>query len=141
MWCLTLIREFGIIKGGLGIFLPNARRKEMEQNKMNQQWRNFALIMMAVLLLATGCGPILSTGRISDAKEALEKAEAANAAERAPYEYTMAQEYLRKADELWGYSQFGYSSDYAQKAIDMATAAEEKAQKSPWVSPLVNANH
>jgi hypothetical protein len=53
----------------------------------------------------------------------------------------MAQENLRKADELWGYSQFGYSSDCAQKAIDMATAAEEKAQKSPWVSPLVHANH
>lgn len=108
---------------------------------MNQKWRNFALIMMAVLLLATGCGPIMSTGRISDAKEALAKAEAANAAERAPYEYTLAQEYLRKANELWGYSQFGYSSDYAQKSIEMSAAAEEKAQNAPWVSPLVNVNN
>lgn len=105
---------------------------------MNLKWRNFALIMMVVFMFSTGCGPIMSTGRISDAKDALAKAEAANAAERAPYEYTMAQEYLRKADELWGYSQFGYSSDYAKKAIEMATAAEEKANKSPWVSPLVN---
>lgn len=103
---------------------------------MSWKWRNFALMMVAILVLATGCGPILSTSRISDAQEALAKAEAVNAAERAPYEYTMAREYLRKADELWGYSQFGYSSEYAQKAIDMADAAAEKAQKDPWESPL-----
>lgn len=89
-----------------------------------------------MLALTAGCGPILSTSRIEDAKEALEKATAANAETRAPYEYTMAVEYLRKADELWGYSQFGYSADYAKKAIEMAQAAEEKAQKDPWVNPL-----
>lgn len=90
----------------------------------------------AVMLLLTGCGPIMSTSNIEDAKDALAKAESVNAETRAPYEYTMAQEYLRKADELWGYSQFGYSADYAQKAIDMAKAAEEKAQNDPWVNPL-----
>lgn len=84
----------------------------------------------------SGCGPILSTSRRSDAEEALAKAKAVNADVLAPYEYTMSQEYLRKADELWGYSEFGYSSDYAKKSIEMAQAAEEKAKQDPWHSPL-----
>ena len=97
-----------------------------------RKWLVFVILSAALC----GCGPSLSTSRISDAKDALASAEAANAKELAPYEYTLAQEYLRKADELWGYSQFGYSSDYAQKAIDMANAAEEKAKSDPWKSPL-----
>lgn len=97
-----------------------------------------ALALFVLIMLATaGCGPILSTSRIEDAKEALQKATDVSAETKAPYEYYMAQEYLRKADELWGYSQFGYSADYAKKAIEMAQAAEEKAQKDPWVSPLL----
>ncbi len=84
----------------------------------------------------SGCGPILSTSRRTDAEEALAKAKAVNADVLAPYEYTMSQEYLRKADELWGYSEFGYSSDYAKKSIEMAQAAEEKAKQDPWYSPL-----
>lgn len=98
--------------------------------------RTVALILLITMMLFTGCGPIMSTRGISDAKDALAKAEAVNAAERAPYEYTMAREYLRKADELWGYSKFGDSSDYAQKSIEMAKAAEEKAQSDPWKNPL-----
>lgn len=78
----------------------------------------------------------MSTARRTDAEEALAKAKAVNADVLAPYEYTMSQEYLRKADELWGYSEFGYSADYAQKSIDMAKAAEEKAKTNPWYSPL-----
>jgi len=99
--------------------------------------RALALFVLMIMLASTGCGPILSTSRIEDAKEALEKATNAGAETKAPYEYYTAQEYLRKADELWGYSQFGYSADYAKKAIEMAEAAEEKAQKDPWFSPLL----
>lgn len=70
----------------------------------------------------------------------MEKADAVNAAERAPYEYYMAQEYLRKAEELWGYSQFGYSAEYADKAFEKANEAAKKAQTSPWKSPLLGQN-
>lgn len=103
---------------------------------MNQKRRGFALFLLITVFLATGCGPIMSTSRISAAKDEIQKADAVNAAEKAPYEYYTAQEYLRKADELWGYSQFGYSADYAQKAIEMAKAATEKAQNDPWKNPL-----
>ena len=103
---------------------------------MNFKRRGFALLCLISVFLLTSCGPILSTSRISEAKDEMVKADTVNAAEKAPYEYYTAQEYLRKADELWGYSQFGYSADYAQKAIDMAKAATEKAQNDPWKNPL-----
>jgi uncharacterized protein YceK len=103
---------------------------------MNHERRILALFLLITVFLASGCGPILSTTGISDAKDEIQKADAVNAAEKAPYEYYMAQEYLRKADELWGYSEFGYSADYAQKAIDMAKAATDKAQNDPWKNPL-----
>ena len=96
-----------------------------------------ALLTMITLVLMSGCGPIMSTSNIETAKDAIAKADAVNASTKAPYEYYMAQEYLRKADELWGYSQFGYSADYAQKAFEMAKAATEKATTSPWKSPLL----
>lgn len=107
---------------------------------MISRQRVFACFLLLVLGLMSGCGPIMSTSRRIDAQEALTKAEAVNADKLAPYEYTLAREYLRKADELWGYSQFGYSSDYAQKSIDMAKEAEEKAQNNPWKSPLGESN-
>lgn len=95
---------------------------------------------IALLFTTTACGPILSTSRRSDAEDAIAKAEQMNAAERAPYEYTLAVEYLHKADELWGYSKFGDSAEYAAKAIEMAKAAAEKSQTDPWINPLAPKN-
>ena len=99
-----------------------------------------ALLTMIILVLMSGCGPIMSTSNLENAKDAIAKADGVDAATRAPYEYYMAQEYYRKASELWGYSQFGYSAEYAQKAFDMAKAATEKATTSPWKSPLLGQN-
>ena len=101
--------------------------------------RRLCALLATVLFAATGCGPILSTSRRADAEDAIAKAQNLNAAERAPYEYTLAVEYLHKADELWGYSKFGDSANYAAKAIEMANAAAEKAESEPWTSPLKNA--
>lgn len=103
--------------------------------------KNFALVLMVLLMLVGlwGCGPIMSTSKISEAKDALAKAESVNAEELAPYEYTSAQEFIKKADELWGYSKFGDSVDFAKRAIDFAKAAEKKALEDPWKSPIVAA--
>ncbi len=92
--------------------------------------------LLVAVLMMTACGPIMSTSRRADAEKALEAAAAQNAAELAPYEYTLAQEYLRKADELWGYSKFGASADYAQKSIEMSQKAVDKANRNPWKNPL-----
>ncbi|MFA5623951.1 MAG: DUF4398 domain-containing protein [Bradymonadales bacterium] len=96
----------------------------------------FILVFLLLLASAVACGPVMSTTNISDAKDAIAKAKAVNAEELAPYEYTNAVEYMKKADELWGHSKFGDSVDYAKRAIEFAQAAEKKAQEDPWISPL-----
>lgn len=107
---------------------------------MNINRRVIACFLLLISILMCGCGPIMSTSRRQDAEEALKQAKAANADTLAPYEYTLSQEYLRKADELWGYSEFGYSVEYAQKALEMAQAAKEKAEVDPWQNPLAVTN-
>lgn len=98
----------------------------------------FLLIFLLLMASAVACGPIMSTTNISDAKDAIAKAEKVNAEQLAPYEYTSAVEYMKKADELWGHSKFGDSVDYAKRAISFAQAAEKKAQEDPWVNPLAS---
>lgn len=76
-----------------------------------------------------GCGPCKSTSLIIRADTTLHKAKAVDADKKAPYEYTAAYEYLHKAREKWGTSDFEYSIDYAAKAQDLATQALEQSLK------------
>ncbi len=81
-----------------------------------------------------GCGPVESTHIIIKADTALHNAKTAGAPEskepEAIYHYTAAKEYLHKAREEWGTSDFEYSIDFARKALLHASAAREKAMKS-----------
>lgn len=78
-----------------------------------------------------GCGPILSTQSISDARDAVEQATSAEAETYATYEYISAIEYLSKAEEEWGYSDFQQAVDYARRAEMFAEQALERALRSP----------
>lgn len=82
----------------------------------------------AVVLLSTGCGPIISSYLIVGAQADLEGARAAEAEKYAVYEYTAASEYLHKAREEQGYADFGPSIDFAYKAQDLAQKATARAQ-------------
>ena len=88
------------------------------------------LILLAVL--GVGCGPIQSTHKISQAEVALERARVVEAHRKAPYEYFSAKNYLHKAKEEWGYSNFEASFDYANQAKRAAEAALLKAKEDPW---------
>ncbi len=97
-------------------------------------------LLTVVSLITSACvGPVWSTADIMRAQSALDEANQANATELAPYEYTRAEEMLRKARELWGYSQFGTALDYAGQAKDMAERARRKAQSDPWKGPPTTA--
>jgi hypothetical protein len=90
------------------------------------------IALMAVVIVATGCGPIQSTQRISEAEVAFERARVAEAMVRAPYEYWSAHHYLYKAKEEWGYSDFEAAYDYATQARRAAEAALLKSREDPW---------
>lgn len=74
-------------------------------------------------LAGAGCGPVTTTQRVADATVAVEAARGIDAERFATYEYVSAVEYLRKAREEEGYS------DY-QAAIDLAVEAREHAEKA-----------
>ena len=95
---------------------------------MNKTWLIISL-GLACVWFGISCGPCKSTALIIQADTTLHKAKAAKADEKSPYEYTAAKQYLRKAREKWGTSDFEYSIEYATKAQDLATDAFEQTLK------------
>ncbi len=89
----------------------------------------------------TGCfGPVTSTKKIMDAETALERSRVADAHERAPYEYHMAEELLHKAKEEWGYSDFQAADRYAEEARRQAERSLTKAKEDPFTGSPVAAD-
>ena len=80
-----------------------------------------------ILLFSLGCAAVKSTVHLAQLEEAWVDAEAANAAERASYEYTMAEQYRLKAHEEWGGSDYGAAETLARQALLYAQQAEELA--------------
>lgn len=74
------------------------------------------LVALSVPMLA-GCGVVRSTAALQDASSAYEVAREAGAAKRARYEFTLGVEYLRKAQEEAGYSDYSTSERLARQSI------------------------
>lgn len=85
--------------------------------------RRPAMLAAALSVIAVGCGPVTTTQRVADATVAVEAARGVEAEQHATFEYVSAVEYLRKAREEEGYS------DY-QNAIDLAVRAREFAEQA-----------
>lgn len=88
---------------------------------------NRALILLVALPLA-GCGAARSVYYLWDAQKDLVGAQEAQAPEKARYEYTLAHEYLMKAREEAGYSDYGAAESLARKSSDWSNKAAEVAQ-------------
>ena len=94
------------------------------------RWLRAGLVFVSLLGFA-GCGPITATTAIAKATVAVEAAEGANAEKYAVYEFLSAREYLRKAKEEEGYSDFQAAIDLAKAALDFAEKARELAMSNP----------
>jgi hypothetical protein len=81
-----------------------------------------AAIVVAGFFLA-GCTATKATIHLVAADQALGRASEHGAAERAPYEYTLAVRYLEKAREEAGYSEYKVASSLARQAADYADQA------------------
>ena len=88
------------------------------------------ILTIALLIGAAGCGPVVSGVQIINANIAVSAAKTAGAKSTAIYEYTAAREYLQKAREENGYSDFAAARIYADKALDYAVKARKKAEAS-----------
>jgi hypothetical protein len=90
------------------------------------RYLGFLLLVLAPFF--SGCGPVVSGVQIINANIAISAAETAGAKRAALYEHTAAKEYLQKAREEHGYSDFWASRIYADKALDYAVRARKKAE-------------
>ena len=81
----------------------------------------------AALLLGAGCGPLRSTTYILDAEVQIEAARTAGAEKYAPYPFTLAQLYLKKAREEVGFSDYEVGVGFAEKASQQARKAKEES--------------
>ena len=103
-----------------------------------QEWaRRFArLFLLGVILLGSGCGPVISSYLLIGADAELAGARAAEAEKYASYEYIAASEYLHKAKEEYGYADYGPAIDFAWKAQELAKKGTTKAnlQRHRYVS-------
>jgi hypothetical protein len=84
-------------------------------------------LLLLMVLVAPGCGPVQSTYLIMKADVQVEGARAADASRLSPYEFTAAVAYLHKAREETGYADYEVAVDFAQKAAKYAQEAKEKS--------------
>ena len=85
-------------------------------------------LLIALLVVCMGCGPITAASKISDARAELVKAQKLEAPKYAPFEYQGAFLYLEKAREEEGYSYYQDAVDLASKAFTLAADAQRQAQ-------------
>ena len=95
------------------------------------------LVVLSALCGAAACGPIVGGVNIVNANIAISAAETAGAKRTAIYEYTAAKEYLQKAREEYGYSDFWAARMYAEKAEGYAVQARKKAEAMATSDPSV----
>ena len=85
------------------------------------------LVLVAAAGTLAGCGPLKSTSHLLDAEVQIQAARTAGAEKLAPYEWTAANLYIRKAREEVSYSDYQAGVDFAEKASRFANQAREQA--------------
>jgi hypothetical protein len=85
--------------------------------------------MIAAALAVAGCGPVLYARDVTrDASAAVAAARTANAEKYAPYWWTLATEYLRKAQEVAAHADFQGANRFGRLATQAARQAVEEAK-------------
>ena len=90
------------------------------------------ILGLLVLVLLCGCGPIQASSAVGDAKEAIERATVSRADEFARFPFHMAQNYLNKAKELEGYSEYAAAERFARRAEELANQSVLESKKWQW---------
>jgi hypothetical protein len=106
------------------------RRLRFHPQRAQAQARALTPVPVAALLVACaiGCGPIEYIDVSTKAGAALAAAKRVDAERLAPYEYTAAEEYLHKAREEAGYSQYQVSIEFGRRAEALAMRARALAE-------------
>ncbi len=96
--------------------------------------------MLAMLIATASCGPIAYVNQVTrTASTAVDEARAAEADKYAPYWWTRATQYLRKAREVAAHADFQGANRFgrlATEAAEQATVEAAVAKRDPSKRPL-----
>ncbi len=105
---------------------------EFMVKKLNRATQRLPLTgLLTLFILANslwGCGAVNTASSIKDAEIYLREATALDAKKNAPYEYTKASTYLRKAKELEGHGLYEYAAAFARRGQLWAEKAQAVAR-------------
>ena len=87
------------------------------------------LATVVAVCVLSACGPVASSSAVTDAEAALREAEAANAHRFAAFSYWSAVNYLEKAKQVEGHSEFGPATDFAIKSMELALRSVEETKE------------
>ena len=87
------------------------------------------IVTFVAMLALAGCGPVASSSAVTDAAEAIKQAEQVNAHRFAAFSYWSAVNYLEKAKQVEGYSEFGPATDFAVLSMEIALRSIEETKE------------
>jgi hypothetical protein len=88
----------------------------------------WAALTSLALGFAPGCGAVSASTALNEASRDLREAQQQQADKFAPYHYTRAETYLRKAKELNGMGQYQVAGEYARVSQEASTKSLEVAR-------------
>ena len=80
-------------------------------------------LLVTVFVCVWGCAPLRANGGIADARERIAQARSVRAAQRAPYEFALAEAYLDKAREEDAEGEHEDAIALASRSLQMADRA------------------
>ncbi len=88
------------------------------------------LIAFSFMAMLVSCGPVKSTMVINDTERLLDRAQTIQADKKlsSKYYYYAAEEYLKKAKDEEGHSDFESAEHFGKKALNLARKAVKKAK-------------
>ena len=100
--------------------------------------RGMRRLVMGVVVASAACGPVGYLKVQARAREAVTEARNMGGERAAPYEYTAAVEYFKKAEEEGDHAAYQVAIDYGRRAEDFAkraTAAAHRSAGAPGAVP------
>lgn len=118
------------------------RTRDRLQGGRLRHWLARGALTCAALAAAAGCGAVSASTALNEAGRDLREAQQQQADKFAPYHYTRAETYLRKAKELNGMGQYQVAGEYARvsqeastKSLEVARVNKEQAARREKFAP------
>lgn len=94
------------------------------------------MVVFGVVIFMVACGPVGYLQQVhGKARDAVAAAKRAGAEQAAPYEYTSAVEYLKKAEEEGDHAEYQVAIEYGRRSENFAKRAQALSARPDTTAP------